>query len=91
MNELEQELVEMICEVCKVEGGVPADFSPAAPLIGPESPLGIDSLDAVEIVFNVQNRYRVRIDSEETSRQVLASLKTLADFVEKNRCGGSTV
>ncbi len=85
MNSLEQELVEMICEVCKVEGGVPADFSPTAPLIGPESRLGIDSLDAVEIVFTVQNRYRVRIDSEETSRQVLASLKTLADFVEKNR------
>lgn len=85
MNLLEQELVEMICEVCKVEGGVPADFSPTAPLIGPESMLGIDSLDAVEIVFTVQNRYRVRIDSEETSRQVLASLKTLADFVEKNR------
>jgi acyl carrier protein len=85
MNALEQELVEMICEVCKVEGGVPADFSPIAPLIGPESALGIDSLDAVEIVFTVQNRYQVRIDSEETSRQVLASLKTLADFVEINR------
>jgi len=44
MDALEQELVKMICEVCKVEGGVPEDFSPAAPLIGPESPLGIDSL-----------------------------------------------
>ena len=85
MSALEQELLAMICEVCKVEGGVPADFPSAAPLIGPESPLGIDSLDAVEIVFTVQNRYQVRIESEETSRQVLASLKTLAEFVEKNR------
>lgn len=85
MNELEQELLAMICEVCKVEGGFPADFSPTVPLIGPESPLGIDSLDAVEIVFTVQNRYLVRIDSEETSRQVLTNLKTLAEFVEKNR------
>lgn len=85
MSMLEQELLAMICEVCKVEGGVPADFSPTVPLIGPESPLGIDSLDAVEIVFTVQNRYGVRIDSEETSRQVLANLQTLAGFVEKNR------
>lgn len=85
MNELQQELLAMICEVCKVEGGVPADFSPTATLIGPESPLGIDSLDAVEIVFTVQNRYQVRVDSEETSRLVLASLKTLAEFIEKNR------
>lgn len=85
MDALEQELVEMICEVCKVDGGVPRDFSPAAPLIGPESPLGIDSLDAVEIVFTIQNRYKVRIDSEDTSRQVLASLHSLAEFVRASR------
>lgn len=85
MDELERELAGMICEVCRIEGGVPSDLAPEAPLIGPESQLGIDSLDAVEIVFSVQNRYRVRIDSEETSRQVLASLKTLADFVRQHR------
>jgi acyl carrier protein len=85
MDELEQELLAMICEVCKVDHPGPATISPAAPLIGPESPLGIDSLDAVEIVFTVQNRYQVRIDSEETSRRVLASLHSLADFVRMNR------
>ncbi len=81
MDKLENELLEMICEVCKIKGPVPVDISPTAPLIGPESPLDIDSLDAVEIVFTVQNRYKVRIDSEETSRKVLGSLKSLADFV----------
>jgi acyl carrier protein len=85
MDELEKELVEMICEVCKIKGPIPDDISPEAPLIGPESPLDIDSLDAVEIVFTVQKRYKVRIDSEETSRKVLASLKSLADFVRENR------
>jgi acyl carrier protein len=85
MDELEKELVEMICEVCKIKGPIPDDISPAAPLIGPESPLDIDSLDAVEIVFTVQNRYKVRIDSEETSRKVLASLRSLADFVRENK------
>ena len=85
MDELEKELVEMICEVCKIKNPALDDISPEAPLIGPESPLDIDSLDAVEIVFTVQNRYKVRIDSEETSREVLASLKRLADFVRNNR------
>ncbi|MDF1576874.1 MAG: hypothetical protein P1P81_00335 [Desulfobulbales bacterium] len=84
MDELEKELLKMICEVCKIKDVVPENISPAAPLIGPESPLDIDSLDAVEIVFTVQNRYRVRIDSEETSRKVLASLESLADFVRAN-------
>ena len=85
MDELEKELVKMICEVCKIKGPVPDNIDPEAPLIGPESPLDIDSLDAVEIVFTVQNRYMVRIDSEETSRKVLATLSSLADFVRENR------
>ena len=84
MEKLHKELVEMICEVCKIKGDIPEDIPPDAPLIGPESPLDIDSLDAVEIVFTVQNRYKVRIDSEETSRKVLATLRTLADFVRDN-------
>ena len=85
MDELEKELLGMICDVCKIKGPLPDDISTTAPLIGPESPLDIDSLDAVEIVFTVQNRYKVRIDSEETSRKVLVSLKSLADFVKANR------
>ena len=85
MDELEKELVEMICEICKIKNFVLADISPEAPLIGPESPLDIDSLDAVEIVFTVQNRYQVRIESEDTSRKVLATLGSLADFIRTNR------
>ncbi len=88
MNDLEKELLDLVCEVCKIKGPLPDDMKADTPLIGPECPLGTDSLDAVEIVFTVQNRYRLRIDSEETSREVLQSLKTLADFVSKNRGDG---
>ena len=85
MNDLEKELLGLVCEVCKIKGPLPDEMSENSPLIGPESPLGTDSLDAVEIVFTIQNRYRLRIDSEEASREVLQSLKTLADFVSKKR------
>lgn len=84
MDQLEKELFELICKVCKIQNP-PETVDNSAPLIGPESPLGTDSLDAVEIVFTVQNKYNVRIDSEERSREVLQSLKTLADFVRLNR------
>ena len=88
MNDLEIELLDLVCEVCKIKGPVTDEMLAESPLIGPECPLGTDSLDAVEIVFTVQNRYKLRIDSEERSREVLQSLKTLADFVSKNRGDG---
>lgn len=84
-DNLEQELIEMLIEACRVAGPIPADLSLDAPLIGPDSPFDLDSLDAVEVVVAVQRKYNVRIESTESSRQVLQSLRTLADYIRRNR------
>lgn len=88
-KELERELLDMIVEVCKITDPVPEDLSPTDPLIGPKSPLGLDSLDAVEIVVGVEKKYNVRIDAQETSRKVLRSIATLAAFIKKQGGAGS--
>jgi len=85
LSVLERELVEMILETCRCTGPPSVEPSPNAPLIGPESPFGFDSLDAVEIVVAVQRKFNVRIDSQETSRKVLRSLRTLAEFIQNHR------
>ncbi len=81
MDELEKELLKMIFAICNLSEEIPADYDRNAPLIGPESPLGIDSLDAVEIVVAVQKNYHVHVGSEENSRKVLASLSNLSAFI----------
>jgi acyl carrier protein len=85
LEALEQELLEMIVKICDVPGPPPSDFSPTAPLIGPESHLGLDSLDAVEIIVTVQMNYGVRIDAENVGRTILQSLQSLADFIRQQR------
>jgi acyl carrier protein len=84
---LEQELIAMVAETCRVPEPLPPDLSPDDPLIGPDSPFGLDSLDAVEIVVSVQRRYNVRIEAQETSREVLRSIATLAEFIRNRRPG----
>lgn len=79
---LERELQALIVEVCNVLDP-PAEVVPDAPLIGPDSPFGLDSLDAVEVVVAVQKHFGVRIGSQETSREVLRSLRTLAKFLQR--------
>jgi acyl carrier protein len=85
LDPLERELAEMILSTCRVENPPEGDVDPDAPLIGPDSPFGLDSLDAVELVVEAQRRYDVRIDARETSRKVLASLRTFADFIRSRR------
>ena len=82
---MENELSLMIRETCRCSEIQDTDISPDSPLIGPDSPFGLDSLDAVEIVVAVQRRYGVRIDSQETSRKVLQSLRTLGDYIRSRR------
>lgn len=85
MKMLEQELCGHICVVCNIQGIECAAVDLTGDLIGPESVLGLDSLDAMEIVVMVKNKYNVRIGSAETSREILASLSTLADYIRDNQ------
>ena len=85
MDQLESEILELICKTCNVSTDGLGEVSVAGPLIGPNSQMDLDSLDAMEIVVVIQKKYDTRIASEKMSRKVLASLKTLADFVRENR------
>ena len=72
---------------CRVMEPVPDSVSYDAPLIGPDSPFGLDSLDAVEVVVAIQKAYAVRIGSQDASRQSLTSLRTLADCIRRQTAG----
>jgi acyl carrier protein len=85
LDALEKELCTMIMESCRVTDAPSVELSPDAPLFGPESAFGLDSLDAVEVVVAVQRNYHVRIDAQETSREVLQSLRTLAQFIRSRQ------
>ena len=82
---LERELVEIIFEVCNVTDHTPEELGREDALIGPGSPLGLDSLDSLEIAVAVGKKYGVRIANQNSARKVLVSLRTLSDFVREYR------
>lgn len=84
-EELCRELAQLIIDFCNIEETRAEEISLDSPLLGPESPFGLDSLDAVEIVVAVQKRYGARIGGDDTGRMVLQSLRTLSEFVERER------
>jgi len=85
MDLFDREILELICTTCDLQDVVFDKIVRDDPLIGPDSSLGLDSLDALEIAVTVQQKYGVRMDAENTSRIVFQSLATLTEYVQKNR------
>ena len=63
----------------------PAEIDAEAPIFG--EALGLDSIDALELVVLVEDRFRVSIPDEEVGRRAFASVNALVDFILAERPG----
>jgi acyl carrier protein len=50
--------------------------------------LGLDSIDALEVVLAVERTFGVTIGDEQTAKRALTSVNTLAEFIEERRAAG---
>ncbi|MBX3473854.1 MAG: acyl carrier protein [Planctomycetes bacterium] len=83
MQPLVDELKHLIIRHLNLEDVDPQSVSPDEPLFG--GGLGLDSVDALELVMLMETNYGAKIESSDSGRKAFASLKTLADFVQAHR------
>jgi acyl carrier protein len=50
--------------------------------------LGLDSIDALELVLAIERTFGVTIGDEKTANRVLKSVNAIAEFIEERRTGG---
>ena len=82
MEKLINELKEKIITILNLPGVTPASVNPEEQLVG--GPLGIDSIDVLEMVIMIEKDYGVTIDNKELGAKVFATLKTLASYIQQN-------
>ena len=63
----------------RAAGEIPDD----SPIFG--DGLGLDSIDALELVVLVEDRFRVSIPDEEVGKRAFASVRSLVDFITAER------
>ena len=61
----------------------PAEIGDDVPLFG--EGLGLDSIDVLELVLELERSFGVSIRDEATGARVLRTVNTIAEFVEANR------
>lgn len=63
----------------------PEDIGDSMPLFG--EGLGLDSIDVLELVLEIERTFGVPIADQDTGMRVLQSVDTIAAFIEADRTG----
>jgi acyl carrier protein len=82
-KDLVLELKNLIINTLKLEDMTPGDIEDDAPLFG--EGLGLDSIDALELVVALEKTYGVFIPDSEVGKKVFRSVNALAEFVKTYR------
>lgn len=77
------ELKSKIIESLKLQDITPEQIDDDAPLFG--TGLGLDSIDALELVVLLEKEYGIVIKDIEEGRPAFRSVRTLADFIDAKR------
>ena len=83
LAKIRKDLKEMIVRDLSLEDINPADIKDDEVLFG--EGLGLDSLDAVEIVVLLQRNFGMEVKTMDQGKEIFHSIDTMANFVYENR------
>ncbi|HJU83953.1 MAG TPA: phosphopantetheine-binding protein [Holophagaceae bacterium] len=83
MTDLKQRVKEMIIERLKLEGMAPAQIDDQAPLFG--EGLGLDSIDALELVLGIEQTFGVKIEDEAAGMKAFKSVDALTAYIAEHQ------
>lgn len=76
-------LKTQLIEQLNLEDLTVADIADDAPLFG--EGLGLDSIDALELIVLLDTHYNIKIENPEQGKDIFQSVNSMSDFIEKNR------
>ncbi len=86
---VKEQLKKIIIEELNLEEISPEDIEDDAPLFG--EGLGLDSLDAVEIVVLLEKHFGVEVKSLDEGREAFRSINALAAYIEERSPNESNI
>lgn len=83
MEELINNIKLQIIDALNLEEMTPDQIDNDAPLFG--EGLGLDSIDALELIVILDRFYGIKLKSPAEGRDVFKSVNSIAEFVQRNR------
>ncbi|SDX04049.1 phosphopantetheine-binding protein [Aequorivita viscosa] len=83
MSELKEELKAKIIEQLNLEDVSVAEIADDDPLFG--DGLGLDSIDALELIVMLDKDYGIRLSDPKEGRKIFESVEVMASYIEEHR------
>ncbi len=81
--ELKEQLKEQIIKYLNLMEMKPSDIKDDEPLFG--DGLGLDSIDAIELIVLLEREYGIKIKNPKDGRQILIDINTMVDYINEHR------
>lgn len=81
-QQLRDELKALLVKKLRLRGVTPESINDQDPLL--KGPLGLDSIDILELALAIEQVYGVKITDEQLGEEAFQTIAALAEFVEKH-------
>lgn len=82
INEIKEKLIEAL----HLEQVTPQDLDADAPLFG-EDGIGLDSIDALEIIVMLEKNYGIRLKNVSEGKEIFKTIRSIAEYVTTHKEG----
>lgn len=82
---LKTEIKDLIIQTLNIHNIRPEQVPDSIPLFSSENILNLDSIDGIELVMAIQDKYQVRIADQNVARNVLESIDSIAEFLAREK------
>ena len=84
-QKLKTEIKELIIQTLNIKNIQAEQVPDSVPLFSSENILNLDSIDGIELVMAIQERFQVRIADQNVARNVLESIDSIAEFLVREK------
>lgn len=82
LNDIKFETRKLILETLNIEDVQQEEISNDLSLLSGENTITIDSIDVLEVVVAIQNRFNVNIRDQNHARLIVNTVDTIAEFIQ---------
>ena len=83
VSSFRREIKTLIIDLAKLQDMTPEDIADDRELFA--NGLGLDSIDMLEVIVNVEKRYGFKVQNTEEGRKALQNISTLSDAILQHR------